>query len=218
MRDEKLRVISILDPAIDKSTPDKVLTEYVATRDFKVIAPHIIPGQKPTVFVLREIAADTYASYVGEEWGKGTARRALKAALMSVEQLRQRNGITLDVVDTAPQNGLVTDQFFDERLNHYGSILLGEIGRVAWEHSGFPRWIESCFAAPDSCLELLGVYRYRSAVASQNTPASSSVTASSNAAETQATPEPITTATVHTGEVFASATAATATATDPKAA
>lgn len=199
LRPEIIEVVSINDPAIDPATPVKVISEYVATRDIEIIRPHFIPGEEPQIFVLREIPNDLFDSYVGEKYDDGTGRRALRAGLVRIKKMRQRDGSRL-ADDFEPVRPTGSDVASDESLSRIaGGQIRSEIGRVAWEHSFLPRWIAGCFQAQDTSLELLDAQRRRHAAANRNTPASSSAAASSTAstgAETAAKQTPAPTETV----------------------
>ena len=223
MRDQQIQVVSITDPAIDPTTPWSVLNKYIDQRDLRIIEPHFLPGSKPQVFTIREIAQATFDNYVGEKWESSTARRALRAGLVRIDNMRNRDG-SQHVEPWEAVFPAGTELLSDDQLGRIeGGAIRAEIGRVAYEHSFLPRWTSGGFLALDSSLELLGARRAHHAAASQSTPALSSDAASSTAGTgegnaSKAAPTPTTTGTAETADGSGSATAATATESQQTAA
>ena len=184
MRDEKIRVISLYDPAIDHGRcPEKVWTDYKETRNIALLEPYVIPGKKPTIYTVREIPRFVQMTFVGDapEGSQLQKIRAFLAAVMLVENLEQPGG---DYIPWVPPRGEDAVTMRMESLDRVCADDIRDIGEVAVQHSDFRLSIDGCFHLGPSSAARWDVYHAHRVAVSQSSPASSSERASSPEAST----------------------------------
>ncbi len=135
MREEKFKVVSATDPAIDRERmPWATMQQYWRTRDFALIEPYFKPGSHPVVFHVREISSDTFASWVdATDIDSYRWFRAFMAAVELVENLPQRDGSRGEWKSKRPPG--TSGAMSDEEVARFRPEAIKEIGRVCYEHS-----------------------------------------------------------------------------------
>lgn len=184
MRDEKIRVISVYDPAIDTARcPLSVWSEYSKTRNIALLEPYVIPGKRPTIYTLREIPRRVLFAYVGDapEGSKLEKLRAFQAAVTMIENLQQNDG---DYLPWEPPRDPGYETIREESLDRINGDDILDIGEVAKQHSNFRRSTEGCFHLEPSSAVRWGDYHAHRVDVSRSSQASSSAAASSPAAST----------------------------------
>jgi hypothetical protein len=173
VREERIKVVSVLDPAVDtESMSVTEMADYLKTRDFKKLK--FKQGVKPTVYHLKEAARPLWVSWVMAVDGDAErAARCFQACVERVENLYQRDGVCLP--DWKP-NGYPMP---DESLERFSLNDILEIGQVAWDHSYLPARIEPSYRLPPTSHTCLIRRDFRLADASPSQPAASSSEASS---------------------------------------
>ena len=175
MREETIKVVSVLDPAIDTETMTTAeIVEYAKTRaDYRRL--RYKPNQKPTVFHLREIRHQLMESWVLEDAGNEAqvARRCFQAAVFKVENLYQRDGHCLDVWEPKNPDNTRANTIPDESLERFSLSERIEIGQVAWDHSFLPPRIAPSYRLPPMSANSLARREFLPAGASQSLPAGS---------------------------------------------
>lgn len=185
MADELFKVISLRDSAVDwpgmlaAGGPDAI-REYWETRKFELVQPFIRPGEQPTIYLLREVPNDLADDYVlgaePDDRDMRMYRRAFKAGLMRVRNLRTRDGVVLPEFEPArDRQGVMQDR----ECARFGQLQRLEMGSVALQIGFFPPGTEPIFQLPQSFLLLLAHPTHRNAGPSSALRASSSDAASS---------------------------------------
>jgi len=171
MREERFRVVSVLDPAIDTAAMlVKQMIEYQEKRYYPLIQRFFKPGEKPTVFHVREIPRALW-SHVQAAGDKSEVwKRAFRCGVEKVEDVYNKDGVTTPewkpVGVRLADKTVMTDEECDE---HFAPHEWEEIGAVIHTHSFLHRRIAVRYPLLSSCLELLGQRPYRPAEASQST-------------------------------------------------
>jgi hypothetical protein len=167
MRDQKFRVVSVLDPALNLSVPETF--EYIAKRDFALLKFH--PGEKATVFHVTEVPHGLWEEYVAATDNvHERSRRAFQAGVERVENLVQPDGVALP--SWAPNYRhprLSIPMLSDEEAQLFSPQEREEIGAVVYQHSFLARRIKLSFQLPPSLVELLPLRTYRPAESSRST-------------------------------------------------
>lgn len=148
-REEKLKTVSVMDPAIDvKRMGLTLLNKFLVTRDIKLIEPFYIPGERPTIYHLREVPEYLWESFVQDGANDSDKhKRAFMCCLVTVENLHQPDGPSLEDVDLPRPGREVMSQ---ETLVRFRAQYREEIGAVAYQHSFFDRRTLDCFLLPPS--------------------------------------------------------------------
>lgn len=178
MRDERFKVVSVLDPAIDtERMPTAAMHEYMTTRDVRKLQPYFKPGVKPTEFHVREVPHELWETFVmGGQNEAERYRRAFMCGVERIDELHQNDGSTISSW-TPPLDGVGVMK--PDAVVRVSPQEREEIGAVVWYHSFLARRIDGCFRVPPSSLELLGERLFLRVVASPSLPALSSDAASS---------------------------------------
>lgn len=192
MRQESFATISVIDPAIDharisRTAPD-VLIKYARCRDLKLLDPYIKPGQRPTIYHVKEVPHSRWESYVKELGDSNIAeqyRRALLAGLVRIENLYQRDGTYLPKWDPTREDGLIPE----ESLVRIAPQQREEIGAVIWYHSFLdPRINDFCRLPRTSHAVLIDLLTNLHVDANQNSADLSREKASSGLEASHSTP------------------------------
>lgn len=188
MREDRIRVVSVLDPAIDRDVMTVAdMNEYVRTRDFSKL--RFVPGVEPQVYHIREIPHGLWERYVKsastlsdeERW-----RRAFLCGVTRVENLYQRDGTTIPDWDP-PKAAPGLDVMADAALERFWPAEREEIGALVLHHSFLHPRIAPSYPLPPMCLARLEELRFRRADASPSLPVQNNGKASSRAGSTQET-------------------------------
>lgn len=168
MRAETLKVISVLDPAVDHAAMTEAeMVDYIKTRDIAKLK--IKPGQNPTVFTVRAVPHDLWESYVmAVEGDAERALRCFRVGVRKVENLYQDDGVSLENYEVGE------DVMPAAKLERFAPSERHEIGKVVWDHSFLPRRIAPTYQLPLSSASILTSRDFRPAGASPNSPATSS--------------------------------------------
>ena len=192
MRNERFKVISIIDPALDtESITLAEVIEYAESRDISIVQNHVRPGQSLTVYHVRAVPHALWQSYIGAAGDNEElrVRRAFQCGVERVENLVGHDGVAVGSWEPAAKsknpdnvNAIMTD----EELNHrFCPSEVLEIGSVVLKHSFLPRRTAVRYALLSSLQEPLALQTYRSAVPSQST--ASETSSSSPSAATAST-------------------------------
>ncbi len=135
MREEKFRVVSATDPAIDKERmPWATMQKYWATRDFALVEPYlkaVVGKDAPIVYHVRPIPNELFESWVDvvdiDSW---RWKRAFMAGVELVENLPQRDGTS-----TSWTRSSGSQHMTEEEAGRFPAEARKEIGRVIYEHS-----------------------------------------------------------------------------------
>lgn len=146
-----LRVVSILDPALDtQAMGDDVLT-YAQSRDEKLIKPKF--DGRLCWFYLRRIPNSLYQRYVLEAPSESARHaRAFQCAVMQVENLPTENGV-LDLVVPQQSVKIVGGEMqilTDAQMELFAPLYTIEIGEVANTRSFLPAGSALCLAVRGS--------------------------------------------------------------------
>jgi hypothetical protein len=169
MRDERFKVCSVMDDALDMSAPEMV--KYFESRDFSMLRFH--PGAKPMVFHVREVPHGLWESFVAA--GANERERyklAFRAGITKVENLIQGDGVAVpswEPTQRLPNQPDVVILSEDEANKLFSPSEREEIGSVIYRHSFLPRRIKCSYQLPHSCLEPLGTRTFRPVDASPST-------------------------------------------------
>jgi hypothetical protein len=169
-RDETMQVVSVLDPAIDiRRMGYELLNKYLLTRDIALITPFFRPGEKPTIYHLREVPQHLWETFVRDGSSEPEMhKRAFMCALVKVENLFQRDGTFLDQAHL-PRPG--HEVMATEALARFRPQYREEIGAVAFQHSFFdPRTLD-CFLLPPSLVGRLEANMRRTVESNPSSPA-----------------------------------------------
>ncbi len=135
MREEKFKVVSVKDPAIDKGRmPWATMKQYWETREFSIIEPYFKAGESPVIYHIAAVTNslfDTFVDLVDYEAIK--LKRAFLAGVVMVENLQQRDGTVTSWVSSKPdpnKPGMTEEESWRFPPEHRA-----EIGRVVYEHS-----------------------------------------------------------------------------------
>lgn len=184
MREEKLRIISVFDPAIDHArVPDAVWPQYNMTRNVALLEPYVIPGKRPTYYHIKEIPRGVYFRYVSDA-PSGSALEAMRAfmvAVTMVENLEQAGG---DYINWEPPRDSGYETMREDSLDRLRPLEIHDIGEVAKQHSDFRLSTEGSFHLGLSLVVLWGAFHVHRVAVSQSLRASSNDAASSVAAST----------------------------------
>lgn len=164
------------------------MLDYVHNRDFATIEPHFKPGEKPTIFHVREVPHDLWESFV---MGATDSERALRAFMCGVEKAENvytRDGNTMTW--TPALNGTRNVMSTEEATSRFSPSERMEIGEVIFAHSFLAPRIEGGFRLPPLLGELLARRAFLHADASPSDAAPSS-------SQPSATTEPLPTETAH---------------------
>src|SRR3990172_885192 len=189
MREERFRVVSVLDPAIDTAAMlVKQMIEYQEKRYYPLIQRFFKPGEKPTVFHVREIPRALW-SHVQAAGDKSEVwKRAFRCGVEKVEDVYNKDGVTTPewkpVGVRLADKTVMTDEEFEE---HFAPHEWEEIGAVIHTHSFLHRRIAVRYPLLSSCLELLGHRPFLPA-----DPSPSTATEKNNAEPLAETSQPVT--------------------------
>lgn len=218
MRQERIKVVSVLDPAIDRdSMTEDDIAEYASKRDIAKV--RFKPGALPTVYNIREVPHTLWEGYVTAGVNDADrARRCFQCGVEKVENLYMRDGTTLPSYEPTWIQGTKEKVMADESLVRFSPAEREEIGTVIWFHSFLAPRIDPSYRLPPSCRAILISLNFRPVGASQNSPAPNSDKASSP--EGSAPQQPIETSseTEKSADNSANPTAAIAVETPTKAA
>jgi len=213
MSSETFEVICTTDPAIDsESMTAAEMYRYAEKRDPKLL--RFKPGMQPTRFLCREVPDQLWESFVmATDIDAERDRRAFLASVVSVTNLRQRNGAILGNEGQAWTYGdgrMSATAFMPAAdAERFMKPVRAEVGCVTRYRSFLVPGIEPTYPLPPMLAQLLDGRVYRRADASPTSPVPSSSEAS------QAGPQPLpgtTPSTTPTGaDSSGSRTAATAT-------
>lgn len=172
MRPERFEVVSVLDDAIDTaSIPLQTMIDYTETRDFKLIAQHMLPGQQPTKFHVRAVPHSLWESYVcgAGEHDEIRFRRAFICGVVKVDNLLGNDGIGIPWEPTKVLNDKLTIMTDEECNSAFSPAEVLEIGSVIFKHSFLPLRRKLTWSLPRSLAEPLGQRRFLLAGSSQPT-------------------------------------------------
>lgn len=183
---EHFKTVSLRDQAIDwNAMAVDQINRFMETRDLALVTRFIKPAQRPTFYVLREIPNELADNYVLGREGEpdlndpGVYRRAFKAGLVRVENLRVRDGVILPDFEPAKDtSGILRDA----ELGRFGQAERLEVGTVAIQRGFFPPGTEPTFQLPRFLLQLLAHPTRPSAARNPASQAPSSEPASSGSA------------------------------------
>lgn len=173
MRAERFKVVSTLDPALDMTSSEVFI--YGRDRDFTQL--RFLPGEKPTVFHVREVPHGLWEPYVASaESISERYKRAFAAGVERVDNLMQPDGVALQSWSPSFRHprlkGVV--MMTDEECNLFSPAEREEIGYVVYQHSFLQRRIAVAYQLPPLFLELLVARRFRPVESSQSTAADQS--------------------------------------------
>ncbi len=166
MRAEKFKTVSVLDPAIDhESMLVSEMSEFLKTRDFPIVSKYFKPGQKPTVFNIREVPHGLWDSYVmaGTTSDSDRFRNAFQCGVEKVENLYQSDGTMLPSWAPSQRAGDQVILSTKEADIYFSPEEREEIGSVIFKHSFLSKRIAALFVLPSLCLERLDQHRFRRA-------------------------------------------------------
>lgn len=195
MRDATFRVVSVIDPALDTGslTFDEIQA-YVTTRDFSIVDGKWVPGLTPTIFHVREVAHDLWATWVmSAATPEEKHLRCFIAGVSRVDNLVGEDGVALPSWQPAGKRGK-HEMMTDKESERFAWQECEEIGSVIFQHSFLHRRMQLSLQLPSSVVEHLGRRVCRLAELSQNTAAATS------SAEPSVSTEPTPSATENTSE------------------
>lgn len=165
MRAERFKLVSVLDPALDLTVPE--LVAYQRERDFATL--RFLPGEKPTVFYVREVPHGLWESFVAAGDSEVERfRRAFAAGVEKVENLMQADGVALATWEPKSRlERLKVTVLSDEECHLFSPQEREEIGAVVYQHSFLPRKIAAVYRRLASLDEPLAQRRFRLAEPSQ---------------------------------------------------
>ncbi len=211
-RQEKFRVVSVNDPAIDTERMTVAeMRAYYESRDEKLIAPFIKAGQQPLWYHVREIPRRLMKQVDAVDVASFRAERAFLAGVTAIEGLPQPDGASLSVLALSRDgNDMIREETLDEHGIAWGAV--SEIGLLCWDHSFLAQRTARTYRLPLTSLEALSARAFRSAASSPSSPAPNSESTSQAASDNP--PEP---ATHNSASASDAPTAATATQTPSQA-
>lgn len=173
MRSERFKVVSVLDPALDLTVAEAV--KYHHERNFDTL--RFLPGEKPTVFHVREVPHGLWESFVGAcNTERERFYRAFAAGVERVENLVQTDGVALPTWAPSQRLPRLKDVVImsDEECHLFSPAEREEIGSVVYQHSFLHRKIAVDYRLPASLEELLPRRQFRHAEQSQQAAADQS--------------------------------------------
>lgn len=207
MREERIKIVSVLDPAIDTEAmlPEE-MADYVESRDIRNLK--LKAGAKPTIFHIREVKHTLWESYVMQSDSDAERlKRCFQVGVRRVENIYQQDGVILPSVDVEG------DQMPVEMMVRFEPMFRLEIGQVVFDHSFFPRRIVNFFRLPSLLREPLTLRGYRSAESSPSAQHQSSDAPSLGSDSTPPNPPETANASSESGGLSDDPTGATATTT-----
>lgn len=160
MRDEKFKLVSTLDPALDMTMNEVV--KYMTTRDFSSL--RFLPGEKATVFYCREVPHGLWESFVAAtDSVPERYKRAFQAGIERVENLYQNDGTTIPSWAPTQRLERLGDVVImsDKEAELFSASEREEIGSVIYRNSFLPRRIKCSYQLPPSLVELLPTRTFR---------------------------------------------------------
>ncbi len=190
-RAKRLRVISVLDQAIDTDRmPMADMVRYFETRDESIVLPFIKPGVAATWVHLDVISHSLWEPFVVATPHEAEQhKRALMSSVRLVENLYQSDGVFIPSWEP-PRTASGVMQ--EDSLPRMSPQERSEIGSVAFSHGFFPLRMPVLFRLPHLCLAALAARTFLVADANPSSPAPSSETASSDSAVATQSPQPVT--------------------------
>ena len=146
MRQERIKTLSVMDPAIDESRVSRDdWRKFNSTRDYAVLAPYLKPGEFATAFHVRECPNDLmpWVLAAGDDEFERRSR-AFRACVVRVDNAFMRDGVRHDSWSPTTTNGKPVPMTDDEAAL-FDWYSRAEIGGVAFEHSFLARRIDGCF-------------------------------------------------------------------------
>lgn len=146
MREEKFKVVSATDPAIDKGRmPWETMKRYWETREFSLVEPYFKPGEQPIIYHVRAVTNALFDNYVDwVDYDSVKHKRAFCAGVELVENLPQRDGSFTSWSSSKPPSPN-TPGMTEEEAARFPPEHRTEIGRVIYAH---------CFLDPRKPLSL----------------------------------------------------------------
>lgn len=149
---EPFAVVCYWDPAVDDEASD--IGGYIETRELSLLKFH--PGMKPTKYMVGRLDVDdAIALLATEATEEGKCHIAFRAAMMSAENVRWRDGATVEPSFVPKCHGsmatkgrkLISKQ---EMAARFGPTSVFEIGAVIVQRSFLEQGMPLTFVAPDS--------------------------------------------------------------------
>lgn len=183
MRPERLKVVSVLDPAVDTEAMSiEEVRDYIATRDIKKV--RLVAGKAPTIFNIREVPNALFESFVMAASNEADRlARCFRAGVVSVENLYARDDVSMESLKFEGDGPMPEATAFER----FSPAERQEIGQVIWTHSFLAPRIAATYQLPPTCLEPLANRAFRPAEPNQSEQASNSGGPSSASEETQST-------------------------------
>lgn len=170
MRSERFKLVSTLDPALDLTVAE--MLAYNRERDFATL--RFVPGEKPTIFHVREVPHGMWEQYVAAgDSAHERFKRAFAAGVERVENMVQPDGVSLPSWAPSFRHPRLKDvtMMSDEECNLFSPAEREEIGSVVYQHSFLPRRIAASYQLPASLEGPLVARRFRPAESSLSTAA-----------------------------------------------
>lgn len=170
---EFFETIHVKDPAIDwRRVPQDVYDHWIETRKTALLAPYVVPGKQPIIFVLREISQVVMDHWV--DMGSATATtytRAFQAALVLVRNMPTKEGLRPEweppkQTDPGAFQGIVRD----ECLGDFTRAMRRDVGALAYQRSDFLPGTPATFVMPPMFRDSLGPPPVPSAEPSSQSP------------------------------------------------
>lgn len=167
MRAATFKAVSVIDPALDtEAITEDDMVRYFQMRDFAIVDGKWKPGQKPTIYHLREVPHDLWESFVmrGENESEQFAY-AFRAGVVKAENVYGADGVAVALWEPAKKG---TNAITAKEAERFSPAERAEIGSVVFQHSFLPLRTECIYRLPSSVAAHLARRAFLLADKSQN--------------------------------------------------